>query len=170
MVQAGCRALVASKRGIMVSIRVANVIASIVVIVFGVTFVVLSLPIYSTALGGGPGAGAFPLWVGTLVAAGGVIYLIRALRERIPQPFITPDRSQRVQLLHTAVSIVAYVALMNYLGFTLSTFLLIGYQLRVIGRYHFVFSVAFAAITAVVFSYVFRNWFYMPLPLGVIGA
>ncbi len=151
------------------SVRQAHLIAASIVVTVGAVFIIFSLPIYSIKIGGGPGAGVFPFWVGLFVVMCGLAYLWESLRSQASEKFLTTSGQERAWLLQTALSIIAYIALMPYLGFGLASFLLLLFHVRVIGRYRLPFSLLLSAIMAALCAYSFRVWLYIALPRGFLG-
>jgi hypothetical protein len=119
--------------------------------------------------GGGPGAGSFTFWIGLATTIWGAIYHRQALQNRDFGKFIPPQREQRAVLAKTAVSILAYLALMPFLGFLLTSFLLLLYHLKWIGGYRMRFALPFALAATALISYCFQVLLYISLPRGLIG-
>jgi hypothetical protein len=151
------------------TVRQANVIAAALLTCMGLLFVVLSIPIYEKRIGAGPGAGVFPMWVGLMLTACAIAYLVDSIRKAAPQRFSATKSEERGWLVWTLASLFGYVGLMPYLGFALATFLFTTIQLRVIGGYRWVFSLVFSLATAVLCTYIFRVGLYMGLPRGFLG-
>jgi putative tricarboxylic transport membrane protein len=153
------------------TIRLAHLLAAGFSLFIGCLFMVYSLPIYESTIGGGggPGAGAFPFWIGLATTFWGAIYLRQALQNRDLGKFIPPQREQRAVLAKTAVSILAYLALMPFLGFLLTSFLLLLYHLKWIGGYRMRFALPFALAATALISYCFQVLLYISLPRGLIG-
>jgi hypothetical protein len=153
------------------TIRRAHLLAASFSILVGCLFIFYSLPIYESTIGGGggPGAGAFPFWVGLVTTFWGAIYLRQAFQNQDHGRFIPPERKQRAVLLKTASSILVYLALMPHLGFLLTSFLLLLYYLKWIGGYRLRFALPFALAATALISYCFQVLLYISLPRGVIG-
>lgn len=111
----------------------------------------------------------FPFWVGLIVAICGLTYFQETLRSKSSEKFLLIDTGQFIIYLYTALSIVGYVAIMPYLGFTLSTFLFIMFHIHNIGGYRLVFSLIFSFCSTVVIGYCFRVLLYLALPKGFVG-
>lgn len=151
------------------SIKQANVIAASVLILAGLFFVAASVPMYQTRFGGGPGPGVFPLWVGLVLVVSAAAYLVNSLRSTASGPFMTAAPGEKGWLIWTGISLFGYVAFMQFLGFALATFLFVTVQVRVIGRYGWVFSLIFSLVSAVLCAYLFRSGLNMSLPGGFLG-
>ena len=151
------------------SIRLANVLAAAIIFGVGLAFLLFSIPIYSNRIGGGPGAGVFPFWIGLVVMICGLAYLRVSLRSQAPERFWTATRSARKLVWVNALSMVAYVAVMPYLGFALATFLLLGLHLLAAPGGRLVSSLLFAAVVSALISYCLEVWLYTSLPRGFIA-
>ena len=153
------------------TIRRAHLLAASFFLLIGCLFMVYSIPIYESTIGGGggPGAGAFPFWIGLVTTFWGAMYLRQAFQNQDRGKFITPEPMQRAVLLKTAVSILVYLALMPYLGFLLTSFLLLLYYLKWIGGYRLRFALPFALAAMAVITYCFQVLLYISLPRGLIG-
>lgn len=148
------------------SVRTANLIASILVTAFGVFFAVNSLGLFTRGSRGDPGPGAFPLVTALLIAIGGVVYIVTTLRSTEHESFFTRDPVQGRQVLYMVLSVAGYVLLMQYGGFTLSTFIFTLFQLWLIGRYNVILSLALSAVLAFSCLYIFQSLLFVPLPEG----
>ena len=152
------------------SVRQANLLAAIIVLLVGCIFVTFSIPIYSNRIGGGPGAGVFPFWVGLVVIFGGVIYFWQSIQSAASQKVAeSGDPNRKWLFLQVAISLIAYIALMPYLGFALASFLLLFFHLRFAGGYGSLFSVLFSIVTSILLVYCFEVLLYTSLPQGFIG-
>jgi len=151
------------------SIRLANVVASIIIFLIGMAFILFSIPIYSNKIGGGPGAGVFPFWIGLVVMICGLAYLRVSLRSQAPERFWTSSPRERKLVWINALSMLAYIALMPYLGFAVATFLLLALHLLMVPGGRLLSSLLFAAVVSALISYCFEVWLYTPLPRGFIS-
>jgi hypothetical protein len=144
-------------------------IAAVVVVLVGLFFAFSSVPIYMQSIGAGPGAGVFPFWIGLMLTACGLVYLVNSFRSHSPGKVMVGAGEEKGWLVWTGLSLVAYVGLMPYLGFALSTFLFTAVHLRFIGGYKWVFSIVFSLVVAIACAYVFRVGLYIGLPRGFVG-
>lgn len=152
------------------TLRQAHLIAAAFALFLGSLFVVFSIPIYSARIevGEGPGAGLFPFWVGIIVVSCALLYLRESLKSRLPGK-IFDINSHKTALLECALSIIAYIAVLPYLGFTLSSLLMVFFHLRFIGRCRLLFSLWFSCLTIALLHYFFRVLLYLPLAPGPLG-
>ena len=148
--------------------------AAISLFVFGAITAALSLqlPLGAPRM---PGSGFFPLVLGlalmALAAGHGVqLYLARpkaAAPEAPTAPAPAPegDGATRRVVLFVA-GVIAAVALLQPLGYALSSFLLMLVLLQILGIRHWYASVAIALASAAVCYVVFVHWLKIPLPSG----
>ena len=151
------------------SVRQANLIAAGVGVLVGLLFTISSVPIYRRGVGAGPGAGVFPFWIGLLLTACSLVYLVNSFQSQSPEKFTVGAGEGKGWFVWTGLSLVAYVGLMPYLGFALATFLFTTVCLRLIGGYKWVFSIVFSLVTAILCTYAFRVGLYIGLPTGFVG-
>jgi len=121
-----------------------------------------------------PGSGFFPLALGlalmALAAGHGIqIYLARpkAAAPETPATAAAPegDGATRRVVLFVA-GVIAAVALLQPLGYALSSFLLMLVLLQILGIRRWYASVAIALASAAVCYVVFVHWLKIPLPSG----
>lgn len=147
--------------------------AAISMFVFGAITAALSLQLPLGALRT-PGTGFFPFVLGlalmALAAGHGVeLYLARP-KAAAPQTPAAPaapagDGATRRVALFVA-GMIAAVALLQPLGYVLSSFLLMLVLLQILGIRHWYASVAIALVSAAVCYVVFVRWLSIPLPSG----
>ena len=145
-----------------------NLIASSIALLFGIVFVIYSIPIYSVKIGGGPGVGLFPFWIGIVVIFCGLLYLRQSLKSGSSERFFSIG-SQKGTFLQCALSIIAYIGIMPYLGFAFSSLLVLFFHLRVIGGCRLFFSFWFSCIAVGLLAFCFKVLLYLPLPRGPFG-
>ena len=118
-----------------------------------------------------PGPGLFPMCLAvgfTLVSAG---ILVAALRGRDGEAPAAGDRLARGlgRVIATLGALLAYAMLLEQIGFTVSTFLLIVFLFRAIEPQRWLAAVGGAAVTAGGSHLVFRVWLGVQLPSGPWG-
>ncbi len=144
----------------------------VVIFLFGVATVVLSLKMDIGSLRAA-GPGFFPLCLGILLT---VLSSVSVLRVLIPARKVGGEGESRPEasvssghVLLFLGGVVLAVLLFQWLGYALSSFLLLLFLLRVLGfkPWHRNVLVSF---TAALFSYLlFVQWLKIPLPRGWIG-
>lgn len=89
-----------------------------------------------------PGPGVFPLVVGILFALVSLAVVIQAWRGRDEGKASFPAGADLRRLLIMALAFLAYVGLLTFLGFTLSSALFVAFYCRVVGRVSWLLSLA----------------------------
>jgi putative tricarboxylic transport membrane protein len=143
-----------------------RVVGLVVVVVGGVYLTMaLALPYGTTAR---PGAGFFPTLVGIFACVVGTIVCAQAFRAPVLAPAAgegAPDAAARRRALSTVVVLIAFCALMPWIGYPLVAFGFVTILLQRLGS-----SWRSAAITGLVTSaasfYVFGFLLDVPLPRG----
>jgi len=118
-----------------------------------------------------PGPGFMPFWSGIVLAVMSLFLLIGSFKKRewqvMPPFFPLADSWKRVVLAFVAM--VAYLLLLNMLGFTLVTFLFIAFLLKVIFPQSWKRTLIGAVATAVLARLIFISLLETQLPLGFLG-
>src|SRR5215475_11787026 len=118
----------------------------------------------------GPGPGFFPFWLSLLGAALTVALLIETVRSRdVAGGRILPSRQAAWQAGGVLIALAAAAALLEPLGFRLTTLLFIAGLLFALGAR----SPSAILLTALAGSFgvfhVFFYWLKVPLPIGALG-
>jgi putative tricarboxylic transport membrane protein len=120
------------------------------------------LPLGTT---GNPGPGFLPWWAAVAL---GFLALLRLGQTRLARP--APDGEGQDRRVATVaglvVALVAYVALVEVLGYPLSTFLLVLVALRLMEPRRWAVTLGIAAAAAIASFVVFAVWLKVPLPPG----
>jgi putative tricarboxylic transport membrane protein len=127
-----------------------------------------SIPRYFGSQGIGPGA--FPTCVAVVLAVCGAGYLVQAARQGGLAPSVGWPRGEALRrvVLATA-SLVLYLLVLPWLGFTLSSAALLIFHFRLLGDYSWRFAVIVGVVAAVLIWFVFAGLLFMSLPRGLIG-
>jgi putative tricarboxylic transport membrane protein len=118
--------------------------------------------------GEGPRAGYFPFYIGCILMLSSGWILVGALMKfRRAQPqFATWGELKLV--MQMLVPLIFYVAAVIYLGIYVSSLLLIGFFMKVHGKFSWL-ATAITAIAVPLASFMlFERWFLVPLPKGPI--
>jgi hypothetical protein len=116
------------------------------------------------------GSGVYPCVIAALLAICGLSILIQWLRgnrQTNTTAFLPRGRGGKL-LAYTAASLVAYRIGLDILGFTLASFLLMIFQMRLLGHHRWWSTLVLSALFVGFVSYTFSNWLYMDLPRGFI--
>ena len=111
-----------------------------------------------------PGQGFFPWWTSAAVVLLALVLMFQALASRSSTAQEGPGRIAKIALL--LVVLVAYIFLLDLLGYLLCTFLLVLFMLRAIDPQRWTVALGMAAVTAVGSYVVFAVWLSVPLPRG----
>jgi hypothetical protein len=144
-------------------------IVAILIALFGAFVVYLSLEL-SYSADYGPGPGFFSFWLGVLLillAAVNFIGLCRRPKEPLPKGFL-PDKKGVRRLFYISGSLVAALAVMQYLGFTLTILFLSIFLLRTMSQQPWWATLLIAVIGSAGTFQLFRL-LQVSLPVGFLG-
>jgi putative tricarboxylic transport membrane protein len=118
-----------------------------------------------------PGPGFLPFWGGIILAGMSLALLLRTFWGKLPAIsasfFPRPDSWKRVSA--TFLALIAYNLLLTHLGFTLVTFLFIGFLVRFIFPQSWSRTLVVAVLGAVAARLLFVNFLETQLPKGFLG-
>ena len=118
-----------------------------------------------------PGPGFLPFWAGVILAVMALFLLVGSFKRKewpvMPPFFPLADSWKRV--LMAFASLIAYLFLLPYLGFTLTTFFFIAFLVRYIFPQSWSRTLIVAAATAIVARLLFVNFLETQMPLGFFG-
>jgi len=120
---------------------------------------------------GGLGSGAYPCYLALLLTVCGLSILVqwfRGNRKTDAPPFFPRGRGGKL-VACTAASLVAHRVGTDLLGFTFASFLLMIYQMRLLGQHRWWTTLGLSFLFVALVSYTFREWLYMALPRGLLG-
>ncbi|MHB8910745.1 MAG: tripartite tricarboxylate transporter TctB family protein [Syntrophales bacterium] len=142
-------------------------------IVLGCLFALLGIfVIYSSMLitGGGPhrlSPQTFPRIVGILLLLCGAGLALKARSIRgTDLPVAWPDRQGSWTILVTLVSLVIYIAVMDWLGLPLASFLYLFFSIVYLKPSKWLLALVISVITAVISYYLFINLLGLSFPTG----
>jgi len=118
-----------------------------------------------------PGPGFLPFWVGLTLAGMSLVLLLKTYWGKIAaigQSFF-PQSGSWKRVLMTFLALMAYNLLLTHLGFTLTTFLFIGFLLRFIFPQTWIRTLIVAFLSAFVARLLFINFLETQLPKGFLG-
>jgi hypothetical protein len=118
----------------------------------------------------GPEPGYFPFRVGALICLASATIFVRALlRARLPaQPFARPEQLKR--LAAVVAPMLAYFAVIAYLGIYVASAIFVAGFMRVAGRYGTVKSIVVGVASSAALFWLFERQFLVPLPKGPLEA
>lgn len=124
---------------------------------------------YYTPLG--PGPGFFSFWLSICLALAAVAMGVQAWRresESVPANFF-PSRSGLMKIGAVCLSLVATMALLEWLGYRLTMFPVVALLLWVLGQRNLLITGALAAISSFGVYHVFVHFLNVPLPISSFG-
>jgi putative tricarboxylic transport membrane protein len=117
-----------------------------------------------------PGPGFLPFWAGITLTIMAVALLIGSLRStgaELPPFFARADSWKRV--LATFLAMTVYALILNAIGFTLATFVFVGFLVKFVFPQTWMRTVIVAALSALGARFLFINLLKTQLPLGFLG-
>jgi putative tricarboxylic transport membrane protein len=115
-----------------------------------------------------PGSGFMLFWVGLIMIGLAAIVLANALRtpsDAAPAPIVAPGRA--VPLIGVVVVLVVYAYVLGWLGFIVSTVLLLIFLFKAIEPQRWSIAIGGAVVTAVLAYLLFSVYLGAQLPKGV---
>ena len=152
--------------------RTADIICAGVIACIGIIVVIDSIRLGSGWEMDGPQAGFFPFVLGSIVVAGCLVIIWRAVRRRgvakSTKPFI--EREAITSVLCVVVPATLMVLLTEIIGLYVAASIYLLAYIRWVGghRWHTVLSISI--FTPLVFYVVFDRIFLIPMPQGMLGG
>jgi hypothetical protein len=117
-----------------------------------------------------PGSGFFPFWLSVGAALVSLAILIGGFRRpaACDQRISWPSGLGLQRILFSFLAILFYTFLIGWLGYLLSTVLLVGFLTRMLGGYRWHQLLAVGFVTSIGFYLVFQVWLQMTLPTGIL--
>lgn len=119
----------------------------------------------------GPGGGFFPFWLGAVMGAMSLIWLVQVSRPagKPEEGKFLPDLKGRIQIVSMIAALVLTAMLMDLLGYQLTMFLFFVFVLLFIGKQPIWMSLVIAVIGSVGVFYVFVKFLDVRLPLSSLS-
>jgi putative tricarboxylic transport membrane protein len=117
----------------------------------------------------GPRAGFFPFYVSLVVLLSCAVnaYSVLATDDKAR---LFAEWGQLRQVLWVLVPTIVYVALVPFIGIYVASALLIGFFMRVFGRYGWIVTAAVSVAVPILTFLMFESWFLVPLPKGPLES
>jgi putative tricarboxylic transport membrane protein len=117
-----------------------------------------------------PGSGFFPFWLSAGAALVSLAILVGGLRRpaALDRPIRWPSGLGLRRIAVSSLAIVGYAFLIKWLGYILSTTLLVGFVARLLGGYRWHQLLILGVTTSVGLYVVFHVWLQMTLPTGML--
>jgi len=120
-----------------------------------------------------PGGGLFPLIASVLLMGLSALLTVQAFRgkevDKSSQSPFFPEKEAPRRIILGFAGLLGYRYLLPVIGFAPSTAVFIFFLSRFLGRYSWVWSLVFAAITAGGAYYLFQVWLRIPMPRNLFG-
>jgi putative tricarboxylic transport membrane protein len=117
-----------------------------------------------------PGVGFFPFISGSaLVLLSLIVFLqSRGIPKATGAAALWPDKGKMLKVLLTIAALLVYGIVMEYLGFLLSTFLFLGFLLRVVEPQRWPMVIGGSVLVSFVSYGIFALWLKAELPTGLL--
>jgi hypothetical protein len=118
-----------------------------------------------------PGSGFFPFWLGVVLVALVVLYLVLSFRPKIgPVKYAAPQPPARIGRMAAIIGgLVVTVAILETAGFVLAIGLYLAFLLGVVERRTLVVTAGVTFGATLALHLIFRSWLGVPLPEGPWG-
>ncbi len=118
----------------------------------------------------GPGMLAFALGIViATVAAAGLAWPLLRRPVRVPAVAVTPPSLRPLRVVGLCIGLVAYIAVLQPIGFPIATFAFLSLLLTVFARLSWLRAAGFSAIAAAVSYVLFKFALGTQLPAGILG-
>lgn len=141
-------------------------IGAIITILFGILSMAEAMRHFPNRMSMLVGDHTLPALVGiALIVLGIVLLFLKGESFRVE----FPKGQTLFQVIATLVILFIYWFLIPYLGYTISTLLVLISLFKVIGSYGMVKSIAYGVLATTVLYLLFMNWLQIPFPNGIFG-
>ena len=145
----------------------AGFIMGILFTLYGISYFVLSFAYpYVNKFGMGPGF--FPRWIAVLSIIAGICYTLMSLfRDKFITEEVFPNGKELLNVLTVVLSILVYILIIKYVGFLVSSTLLL--FVIFIRSYKWPKALVFALVASVIVFGIFKLGFKVPIPVNMFG-
>jgi putative tricarboxylic transport membrane protein len=118
-----------------------------------------------------PGPGFMPFFGGLTLAGMSVALLLKTFIQKMTEfgSSFFPQKDSWKRVVPVFLALIAYNLLLNYLGFTLTTFFFVGFLVRFIFPQSMVRTLVVAVLSALGARLLFINFLETQLPKGFLG-
>ena len=150
--------------------RQGTIVSALVTFAVGL-FLVIQAGELPAGFSGTLGADVFPRWLGIGIMA---LSLIQIIFEFFPKlrsqgGIAWPEAKWGKQVIYVALAIIVYLAALDFLGFSLGTFLLTVFLIRILGQYKWLTILGVSLLSTALCTTVFKIWLDVQLPGGLLG-
>jgi putative tricarboxylic transport membrane protein len=117
-----------------------------------------------------PGPGFLPYWAGILLSGMAVLLILKTLISNVFEEVVFfPEKDSWKRVGMVFLALVAYNLLLKPLGFTLVTFLFVGFLLKAIFPQGWITTLVTAALSTLGARLLFVNFLELQFPKGLLG-
>jgi putative tricarboxylic transport membrane protein len=117
-----------------------------------------------------PGPGFLPFWAGLLLAGMAVLLILKTIiGKMVEADLFFPEKDSWKRVSMVFLSLVAYNMLLNPLGFTLVTFLFVGFLVKAVFPQGWITTLVTAALSTLGARLLFVNLLELNFPKGLLG-
>ncbi len=117
-----------------------------------------------------PGPGFLPFWAGITIGIMSLALLFQSLGKKGPiRPSFFPKSDSWIRVSITFAALIVFNLIFDYLGFALTTFLFVGFLVKVIFPQSWTRTLIVALSAAIVARLLFINFLETQLPKGILG-
>jgi len=150
-----------------ISVRVMDIITSIVFLAIGITVMVGSLKLGASWGADGPEAGYFPFYISLIILLSSTVTLYQAAivnKKKKTESFV--DSEPLKQVMAVLLPAIVFVLGVQLIGIYVSSALYIAIFMVWLGKYPIWKAVAVSVGVSVALYLMFEFWFQVPLPHG----
>ena len=148
--------------------RSADRVTAALLLAFAVAFSIGAVKQYQWWGSGGPGPAFVPFWLGLVMAALALGFLIRSWKQQQPGEAWLPRGLGLRDMLVVLAATIAFVALLKVTGMIIGTALYLAFLVRFLGRHRWWVTLAIALGAAGFNWLVFVHWLRVPMPEGML--
>ena len=118
-----------------------------------------------------PGPGFFSFLSGAVLGILSILVFLQSFKEQpgdIRKAF-WPNSRRGLKMAYVVIALILYSIGMDYLGFSLSTLLLLGFLLRGIDPQRWRVVIAWSVLGTIICWGIFKYWLNVQLPGGIFG-
>jgi hypothetical protein len=149
-------------------VRSADRVTAALLLAFAVAFSVGAIKQYQWWGSGGPGPAFVPFWLGLVMAALALGFLIRSWKQQHSGDAWLPRGRGLRDMLVVLAATIAFVALLKVTGMIIGTALYLAFLVRYLGKHRWWVTLAIALGAAGFNWLVFVHWLRVPMPEGMI--
>ncbi len=117
-----------------------------------------------------PGPGFLPFWAGIVMAVMAAALIVGSFRTKgAAMPSFFPESNSWKRVVATFASLVAYAFSLQYLGFTLTTFLFVAFLVKFIFPQTWTRALVVAVLSSLATRILFVDLLKTQLPAGFVG-